>query len=212
MPTNKALRGRPTPADLETRKARVLEVAEALFVRRGLSATSVNEIARRSGVTTRLVTAHFGSKIDLFLRIITDKNARALDLVAEAGKGEKLDEILFDMAKFAWNVAYAPSAIDILRIVVGEGERLLETTSRIALDASDHFFRGMEDIFKELIRRGLISDPDAAKLAKYFVDLMVGFSLIQAGMGYWDRVPSDAELRDKVGFFCRGIAVAPSRQ
>jgi hypothetical protein len=66
----------------------------------------------------------------------------------------------------------------------------------------------MEGIFADLIARGLLARNDPARLAKYFVDLIVGFALVQAGMGYRDRVSDDAELRDKITFFCRGMASA----
>lgn len=200
-------RGRPTPLQLEKRKQRVLEVAGALFVRHGFAGTTVSEIAKRSRVSPRLISAHFGDKTRIFAEVIRENNSQALHLAEETGPGGSLEEILFGVARFAWTMAYSPSAISFLRLLVGEGGRFTDKTSEIAKRASDDFFGRMEGIFIDLMQRGLVPDGDAQRLAKYFVDLIVGFSLVQAGMGYWDRVPDDDEIKDKIGLFCRSIAL-----
>jgi TetR/AcrR family transcriptional regulator, mexJK operon transcriptional repressor len=206
-----SLRGRPTQEELEARKARVLTAAEQLFIERGFSDTSVAEITRRANVTPRLVTAHFGDKVDIFIRVIGARTAGFSRLLLVRKERGNLEEIMFGAAKFAWTVAYSPTSLSFLRLLVGEGERFAESTSRIARDSSDQFFGTLAELFRNLFEEGLIGDPDAAKLAKYFVDLVVGFSLVQAGMSYMDRVPDDEEIRDKIRFFCRGI-VGDSRR
>src|SRR5579863_5155272 len=124
--------GRPTQLQLETSKARVLKVAEVLFVARGFSGTAVAEIARVSRVSPRLITAHFGDKADIFTEIIKSKNARAFAVATEVNVDDTLAEILFRAARFAWETAYSPGAISFLRLVVSEGDRMAETTSVIA--------------------------------------------------------------------------------
>lgn len=199
----KARSGRPTPAQLEARKARVLEIATKLFIERGYAATPVSEIARLSRVSPRLITAHFGDKPEIFTAIIMQANERAFSAANEIEPNEKLEEVLLRAARFAWKTCYSPNAISFLRMAVGEGERMADQTSAIAERSSDHFFEEIETFFIYLLGKGMIESGDPKRLAKYFVDLMVGFSLVQAGMGYWDRVPDDAELRDKIMFFCR---------
>lgn len=209
MPATKpTLRGRPRQDELEARKVRVLTAAEELFMERGFSDTSVAEITRRANVTPRLVTAHFGDKVEIFIRVISERNAGALQQLVDEDGGGSLEDMLFGVAKFAWTIAYSPTSLSFLRLLIGEGDRLSEVTSRIAREASDEFFHALETRFFNLFEEGLIADPDAAKLAKYFVDLIVGFSLVQAGMNYMDRVPDDDEIRDKIGFFCRALAGA----
>ena len=198
--------GRPTQAQLEARKARVLAAAEELFVARGFAGTPVAEIARLSRVSPRLITAHFGDKADIFTAIIRRNNDRALTVANEINPGDTLDDILFRAAKFTWITTYSPSSISFLRMSMGEGDRMVAMTSEVAKKSSDHYFGQIEAIFQGLLDRGLIGRGDPRRLAKYFVDLMVSFSLVQAGMGYWDRGPDDAELRDRIAFFCRAVA------
>lgn len=204
--TKKPPRGRPTESELEKRKKRVLKVAEKLFMKRGYSGTSVADISRLAKVSPRMISSHFGDKSELFTAVINERSSQAFSTTYRTIDSDSLEDILFGAAKFAWTIAYRPEAIEFQRLLVGEGSRFINRTSKIAHDAADHFFTEMKEIFQSLIDRGLIGQGDTEKLSKYFVDLVVGFSLIQAGMGYWDRVPDEDELREKVHFFCHSIS------
>jgi AcrR family transcriptional regulator len=67
-------------ADARRNRARILDVAIDAFAREGLG-VSVQEIARRAGVSTGTVSRHFPAKDDLYAAIVLD---RAESLVAAA--------------------------------------------------------------------------------------------------------------------------------
>jgi AcrR family transcriptional regulator len=67
-------------ADARRNRARILDVAFSAFAREGLG-VSIQEIARRTGVSTGTVSRHFPTKDDLFTAIILDRAGR---LVATA--------------------------------------------------------------------------------------------------------------------------------
>ena len=69
--------GRPTAAELEKRKVRVIEVATELFVSHGFAATSLVDIAREAGVATRTLYEHFGDKEAIFREVIFARDAEA---------------------------------------------------------------------------------------------------------------------------------------
>jgi len=198
-------RGRPTQSDLEKRKARVLEVASKLFMTKGYTGTSLAEVSKLARVSPRMISAHFGNKADVFTQIILERSLVASQLAAETASGTTLEEILYGAARFAWTAAYSPGAISFLRLVVGEGERFETHTAEIARTTSAVFYGEMERIFADLVERKLIAISDPAAIAKYFIDLIVGFSPPQAAMGYWDLVPDCDELKGKVHFFCLGL-------
>jgi AcrR family transcriptional regulator len=52
------------------RRAKIEVAATALFAERGYGGTSVEEIARRSGVTPPVVYDHFASKLDLYRELL----------------------------------------------------------------------------------------------------------------------------------------------
>ncbi len=57
---------RRTKQDAERTRARILDMAEREFQRRGVSRTSLEQIARAAGVTRGAVYWHFRNKADLF--------------------------------------------------------------------------------------------------------------------------------------------------
>jgi AcrR family transcriptional regulator len=67
-------------ADARRNRARILDVAFTAFAREGLG-VSIQEIARRAGVSTGTVSRHFPTKDDLFTAIVLDRAER---LVATA--------------------------------------------------------------------------------------------------------------------------------
>jgi AcrR family transcriptional regulator len=65
--SSKALKGKPRKRMTAAARREVIAAAAAeLFAERGYRGTSVEEIARRSGVTTPVVYEHFASKVDLY--------------------------------------------------------------------------------------------------------------------------------------------------
>ena len=184
----------------------MLEVAETLFMTRGYAGTSVSEISKRTRVSPRLISAHFGEKADIFAQVIRARVSRAFSLARETSAEGSLEDILFATARFALSSAYSPDAINFVRLVVGEGKRFESQTAEIARVSSDHFYGEMERIFNDLNRRGLIDASDTGLISKIFIDLVIGFSMPQAAMGYWALVPGDAELRAKVHLFQKGLA------
>jgi AcrR family transcriptional regulator len=211
MPAKKKpLRGRPTPAELERRKARVLDIAKTLFMKHGYAGTSVARIAQTARVSPRMITAHFGDKASIFTQVITERNARySLAVTEVAADSNSLEDILFGVAKYAWSTSYSPEALAFTRLIVGEGERFFEQTSAIARISSESYRGSMTEIFRELHSRGLFTRDDPKRSAKYFIDLIVGTSAPQAAMGYTELVPTDDEIRLKIRIFIAGWLNAP---
>lgn len=206
---NKPPRGRPTEAELERRKSRVLEVARKLFMEHGYAGTSVAEIAKRARVSPRMIASHFGEKEDIFTQVIIERNKRASSIAVETSSAGSLEDILFSAAKACWTTLYSPEAISYGRLIAGEGARFEAQTREMARASAASFFGILESIFSGLYRRGLITQKDHVKSAKYFFDLMVGASQPQAMMGYMDMIPTDDELKEKIVIFRNGWLEAP---
>lgn len=76
----------------DTRSA-LLEAAARVFAERGFHASSVDEVARRAGVTTGALYGHFASKEDLFLAVFEETVAPELAAYRTTfSRGKDLDE------------------------------------------------------------------------------------------------------------------------
>ncbi|MGH8062213.1 MAG: TetR/AcrR family transcriptional regulator [Pseudoxanthomonas sp.] len=71
-PARKRAAGRP-PADSPDLRGRLLEAALACFVRKGIAATSLRDIATEAGVTPALLHYYFGDKAQLQQEVIAQK-------------------------------------------------------------------------------------------------------------------------------------------
>lgn len=73
---------------VERRKA-IVEAALELFAAKGARGTSIADVAERVGITPPAVLHHFGTKDDLLLAVIEERDRRSerpfLDLLAEGG-------------------------------------------------------------------------------------------------------------------------------
>lgn len=66
---------RPIDADSEATKKRVLDSARVLFAERGAGDTSMRDIAKGAGVSLATVHHYYGSKADLFQRVVDEMYA-----------------------------------------------------------------------------------------------------------------------------------------
>jgi AcrR family transcriptional regulator len=73
------------------RRELIERAATKVFAERGYAGASIDEIARRSGVTPPVVYDHFASKLDLFVRLLERTRDELLAMwVAELAGGEEL--------------------------------------------------------------------------------------------------------------------------
>jgi len=72
----------------ELRRRQLVELAEELFAERGYAGASMDELARRAGVTKPVVYEAFGSKDGLFRACVERAFARMADSVASTVRAE----------------------------------------------------------------------------------------------------------------------------
>ena len=75
------------PTDRDTRD-RILETADALFLERGYSGTSVQQIAKRVNITPAALYWHFNSKEDIFATVLRDAHVAFLQRIERATTAE----------------------------------------------------------------------------------------------------------------------------
>jgi AcrR family transcriptional regulator len=71
----------------ELRRQQLIELGEELFAERGFTKTSMDELARRAGVTKPVVYELFGSKDGLFEACLEGLAVRLAESIAEAARG-----------------------------------------------------------------------------------------------------------------------------
>ena len=195
--------GRPTLVELERRKAKVLEVAQACFIREGYAATSLVDIAKGAGVATRTLTQHFGDKEALF-RAVMESQSGLLPPGPEVRKKDALHDVVTRVAEYVSDVTFAPATIDMMRLAIAESKRFPDLISRLNEKGGEHFVVNVQRVFDELVLRRAIRDDDTAGSARMFIDLILGDAPLRIFVGWNARLQSIEQLNKKVSLFIAG--------
>jgi TetR/AcrR family transcriptional regulator, mexJK operon transcriptional repressor len=196
--------GRPTSAELERRKAKVMDVATSLFVQHGYSATSLVDIAKSAGVATRTLYQHFGDKEAIFLEVVTARETGAVFPHPAIDDDVCLFDGLMQIAHYICDVALRPRSVDLMRLAVAESRRFPEFMKELCQMTFTRFRANVALMFDELTERGIAPVLDSKTSAALFADLVLGSTPLLTYAGWLSSKPTEAELETKVELFIVG--------
>jgi len=151
------------------RRARILRAAEQQFAARGYHATSMDDIAAAAGVTKPVVYDHFGSKLDLYVRLTEGIRDELTSLGAAAMAADAAPEqrIRNGVEAFFAFVEQRPEAARVL-LFIPQGEPELVDAARVvqagatsaiaAMLAGDPALRAGErrlELYAEFMKQGI---------------------------------------------------------
>jgi AcrR family transcriptional regulator len=95
------------------RRDEIERAAAAVFAERGYHAATIDEIARRSGITPPVVYDHFASKLDLYRRLLERTRDELLEmwgerLAGDAPAAERIPRALDAWARYVQAQPFAP--------------------------------------------------------------------------------------------------------
>src|SRR5262245_62556636 len=184
-------------------RAAVIDAARSLFMEQGYAGTTMDDIARRAGLTKRTLYNNYADKEALFRLIVSDvitvAETFARELRDELATGitpANLREKLHDVAaRMAAAIVRMP-VISLRRLLVGES-RLFPELARDYFDRAPGQVLGvLTESFERLMRAGVLQAApglDARRVAAQFAYLVVGETLDRAMVT--GLVPSDDQLR-----------------
>jgi TetR/AcrR family acrAB operon transcriptional repressor len=202
-------------AALETRE-RLLDAAEAVFRQRGVTRTSLTEIATSAGVTRGAVYWHFKDKAALF-HAMCDRATLPLDALFERAGATASDDPLVTLRELCVG-ALQRLAVDARTQVVFEvifhKTEMVDELADVATSHQDERCRCLSEI-EAIIRRcaevgELAPDIDVALAAQGLNALMVGI------MHQWVLDPAAYDLAAAapalIDAFLAGLAAHPPRR
>ena len=196
--------GRPTAAELERRKTKVMEVATEMFVTHGFAATSLVDIARNAGVATRTLYQHFGDKEAIFREVIFARDAEAVFLPPVVEAGDTLHSVLLRIANYAYYITYRERSVGLMRLMIAESKRFPEFMQGVANSIFSNFRRNIEGVLEGLASNGLIPMGNHARSAELFVDLVLGSHPIMTYTNWDAAPPNEADVDERLDMFILG--------
>ena len=196
--------GRPTAAELERRKERVMQVATELFVERGFAATSLVDIARGAGVATRTLYQHFGDKEVIFREVIFARDAEAALQPPKVEPGDTLYSALLNASNYAYEITYRERSIGLMRLMIAESNRFPEFMQSVAKSIFSHFRSNIEKVLEALAGAGLIPQGNHARSAELFSDLVLCSHPIMTYTNWDSALPGKADVEERLEMFILG--------
>ena len=139
-----APRGRPRKFPVVEQRARVLQAAAQVVAHQGVQAATIEQIARRAGVSRQAVYEQFGDRATLFAEVVADVEERAFAAIAGPSVSDSAPGLkAWARANYANMVTFVeqnPEAFGVLRAAEREGDpaltRLRERLAVIYAEAS----------------------------------------------------------------------------
>src|SRR5258708_18904158 len=142
----------------EVRRSQILDAATEIFLENGYGGATIDLVVERAGASKATVYSFFGGKDGLFAAIVEERVERIL---AAFGDPEVVHSdvrhALVHIAERYMEVAMAPDAVGLWRLIIAEGTRfpaLARTFYQLGPDRTNAHLAGMLSAWRE---RGRIS-------------------------------------------------------
>lgn len=207
-------KGRPRADQVEERNQHILAVAEALIVRDGYQAVSVDDIARAAQISKKTIYTQFQNKAGL-LAAVVDRLARNLSVTLSSSEHQDLREGLLHRANVILDASYDPTTIRFDIVLFREGRMFPELRRTFERAAQERYIGPVEDYLAACAARGLIRGVDPAFAAQSFVYLLTADIIVRASMGEAPHMPQAlrrAHAERVCDLFLRGIETPAQAQ
>jgi AcrR family transcriptional regulator len=161
-------RGRPRLLDETTRRDRLVAAAEHVFVEMGYGAASMDDIARRAGMSKKTIYQVFETKQELFAAVIDSRKAALAAMIEGEGSDElrRPEEVLRRFLQQIARFVLAPRQAALYRLAVAESQRAPELANAFHREGSTKACSALMQWLASQHERGILHVPDSASAAK----------------------------------------------
>ena len=169
------VRGRPRLFDDATRRERVVAAAEHVFVEEGYSAASMDDIARRAGMSKKTIYQVFETKDALFAAVIDSRKAELAAMIEGEGADASRppDEVLRAFLRRIAGFVLAPRQAALYRLVVAESQRAPELANAFHREGSTKACSALTEWLALQHERGVLNVPDPASAGKMLFHMAI---------------------------------------
>jgi AcrR family transcriptional regulator len=159
------------------RPTEILDAAFEEFVKTGYSATRLEDVAKRAGVTKGTIYFYFETKERVFQEMMRHKSQALLpdlDRLAGQFEGSYAERFRRLLVFFFGRIAEDREEREMLRLLIAEGSRFPEMVDKYY----DEFVQSVLNHFKQVIAAGVAAGEFRAAPAYSFTDVLVSPALL----------------------------------
>ncbi|GIU25831.1 TetR family transcriptional regulator [Shewanella colwelliana] len=190
----------------EQKKAQILTAAIDLFCGQGFPNTSMDEVAKKAGVSKQTVYSHFGSKDDLFIASIESKCV--VHQVTDELFTNPDDPVsaLMQFGSYFGEMIISPEALDVFKTCVAQSDSHPEISQLFFNAGPQHLLGLLERYFIEVEQRHTYRFGDCRDAGVRLCLMLFGEMRLKLELGLpVDDLVANREtyIRDTVAMFLR---------
>ncbi|GIU46285.1 TetR/AcrR family transcriptional regulator [Shewanella algidipiscicola] len=190
----------------EQKREQILAAAIELFCGQGFPHTSMDEVAKKAGVSKQTVYAHFGSKDELFVAAIESKCVVHQVTESLFSSPEKPEQALLQFGYYFSDMVLSAEAIDVFKACVAQADTHPDISALYFSAGPEHLIVLLESYFIEVQRVGHYQFGDARDAAVRLCLMLFGEMRLklELGLAVEDIVPHRLQyIKETIEMFLR---------
>lgn len=188
---------RPDAPALPKRDAIICAGAN-IFMEQGFGAASMDEIARRAGVSKATIYSHFDSKHALFGAIVNGRCQAMIPLIEAAALGDEPPAAALRLiGRQFLDLLVSAGPLSLYRTVLAEAPRFPELGRNFYQAGPGLVVQALADYLARQHALGVLDVPHPRISAEQFFGMVLGHNHLRILLGLTDGPPSEAE-RERV--------------
>lgn len=156
----------------------MLKVASDLFLERGYSGTSIDEIARRSRVSKGTIYGECGTKEDMFREFYSSSLTPFIDDLGNAvQRGRNIGDVVRQIVGGVLRTNSDANAIGLLRLAIAERDRFPSVAELVRRQGGEAM-KPFADYLRDQAGRDRLSDEDASRYTLHLFNMALGGSAV----------------------------------
>jgi len=151
----------------------ILDTATAAFLADGYAETTIEAIARTSGVAKRTIYARWTGKPALFKAVLERLMARWLSTAGDWTERDSLEAALNEAASRALAVALTPEAVALHRLLIAESARFPELPPMMREAGASAGTTRIAALLERAVAQGTLPEQDTVFAAEQFLHLVL---------------------------------------
>jgi len=200
-----AREGLPRGCAEAVRRHQLIEVAEEVFLERGYHAATMDDIARRAGMSKKTIYVMFQSKAALFHALLAARLAPLATPIPDDGRphAEVLRLFLHSVAR----LVLSPRQMALTRLMIAESPQSPDVVRALRSQAVCNGDGALEAWLARQLARGTLTLDDPREAAAMLFGMSIGeLALHQLAKG--GPMPSEAELTRRIELSVRMFLAA----
>jgi AcrR family transcriptional regulator len=188
----------------------ILDAATAAFLADGYAATSIEAIARTSGIGKRTLYARWSGKPALFRAVSERLITRWLAQAGDWAETDSLEAVLNQAASRILAVALTPEAVALHRLLIAESARFPDLPLMLREAGANQGASRIAALLDRAVARGTLPAQDTGFAAEQFLHLVLAGPRRRAlGLGRpLDEHQTDVWAKAAVALFLSGVRSA----